>query len=395
MPFKTPDLDADDDAVLEEISRLRLDLRHNLAPTHRWLGTLARQHRARAVRGSNSIEGIDVSEDKALAIEVDEEELTTVDDVWLAVKGYSDAMTYARVLGDDPARTLDMSTLLSMHFMVQGHDLSKSPGEFRRRDVYVEEENTGRIVYEGPDADKVPDLVAELLHDVDCTPAGVPPLVVAAMAHLNLVMIHPFRDGNGRLSRILQSAILYRERVAEAEFVSVEEYLGRNTLAYYDVLAQVGGGRWQPHRSAHSWIEFMLTAHYRQATTVQRRVEIMNHVAARADDLLERHGFHERSLPALESTLSGWRLTNARYREDAGVTAATASRDLRALCRAGVLERQGEKRGSWYMPTEEHRSWLAHLQASLREKYDSSVDPYAVLRREGHLPPSDQAGNGR
>jgi Fic family protein len=49
------------------------------------------------------------------------------------------------------------------------------------------------------------------------------------MAHLNLVMIHPFRDGNGRMARCLQSVVLAREGVLSPVFMSVEEYLGRNT----------------------------------------------------------------------------------------------------------------------------------------------------------------------
>ena len=53
------------------------------------------------------------------------------------------------------------------------------------------------------------------------------------MAHLNLVMIHPFEDGNGRMSRALQSLVLARDHIVAPEFASIEEYLGRNTPAYY------------------------------------------------------------------------------------------------------------------------------------------------------------------
>ena len=71
-------------------------------------------------------------------------------------------------------------------------------------------------------------------------------LVRAAMAHLNLVMIHPFRDGNGRMARCLQTLVLGRDRILEPQFSSIEEYLGRNTQAYYQVLGRVGQGKWSP-----------------------------------------------------------------------------------------------------------------------------------------------------
>ena len=52
------------------------------------------------------------------------------------------------------------------------------------------------------------------------------------MAHLNLAMIHPFSDGNGRLARCLQTLLLAREQIVSPVFSSIEEYLGQNTQAY-------------------------------------------------------------------------------------------------------------------------------------------------------------------
>ena len=64
--------------------------------------------------------------------------------------------------------------------------------------------------------------------------------MTAAMAHLNLTLIHPFSDGNGRMARCLQTLVL----AAAGELVrrsssSIEEYLGANTAAYYAVLTEV------------------------------------------------------------------------------------------------------------------------------------------------------------
>lgn len=68
MLHRVPDVTANDEAVLQALDDIRRDLRHALARPRRWQGTLRRQARARAVRGSNSIEGISVSEDEAFAI---------------------------------------------------------------------------------------------------------------------------------------------------------------------------------------------------------------------------------------------------------------------------------------------------------------------------------------
>src|SRR2546428_3570187 len=90
-------------------------------------------------------------------------------------------------------------------------------------------------------------------------------VVRAAMAHLHTVSVHPFRDGNGRISRIVQSLVLAREGLVSPEFASIEEYLGAHTPEYYRVLQSVQGGRYEPERDATEWIAFCIEAHLAQA----------------------------------------------------------------------------------------------------------------------------------
>lgn len=387
MPFVVPTLTRDDLTVLEAIDQLRNDLRLNLARPRRWHGSLRRQTKARSVRGSNSIEGIDVSDSEAMAIVSGEEDQVTVDKTWLAIKGYSDAMTYARAVATDDAISIDESLIRSLHFMVQGYELDRRPGQYRLGDIHVLEEGTGTAVYTGPDAESVPGLMTSMVEELHQRQQdGVPALVQGAMAHLDLVMIHPFADGNGRLSRILQSLVLYRGGIEEAEFVSVEEYLGHNTQAYYTALASVGHGRWNPERDAAEWIEFMLTAHFRQARTVQRRIWLLSRVAEQVDELIDELDLPARAAPALELSFSGWHLRNATYRDLAEVRPHVASRDLNALVTAGVLEKHGAKRGTWYTPAPAHRASIEELHAASADLFPAGIDPYRSLRRGEDLP---------
>lgn len=79
MLHTVPEITANDAVVLTAVDDIRGSLRHALARPRRWHGTLRRQAQARAVRGSNSIEGINVSEDQAFAIVGNEEEQVSVD----------------------------------------------------------------------------------------------------------------------------------------------------------------------------------------------------------------------------------------------------------------------------------------------------------------------------
>ena len=71
------------------------------------------------------------------------------------------------------------------------------------------------------------------------------------------VSVHPFRDHNGRVSRITQSLALARERLLSPEFASVEEYLGEHIPDYYKALQQVQGGRYRDDAGRRMGDEFI------------------------------------------------------------------------------------------------------------------------------------------
>ena len=248
MLFTAPNLTADERSVLERVEELRARLSARTREPRVWVGLLRRAALARAIQGSNSIEGYNASIEDALAAVDNDEPSDTKDETWRATVGYRDAMSYVLQLADDIHFQLDATLIRSLHYMLLSYDPSKSPGRWRLGPVFVRRDEDGEIVYAAPSAEAVPDLVGELVDELAQDPnAG---LVQAAMAHLNLVMIHPFRDGNGRMARVLQSLVLARQGILGTAFCSIEEYLGRNTPAYYEVLATVGAGAWRPANDA-------------------------------------------------------------------------------------------------------------------------------------------------
>jgi Fic family protein len=378
MLFQDPELDPDDLRVIDEIDELRRQLKLFLRTGRRWKGQLRRNLRARAIRGSNSIEGYDVSLDDAVALLEDDEPLDADHRTSLEIIGYRNAMTYIQQLADDPHFSMDESLIRSLHFMMLGHDLSKSPGQYRIKPIYVHDDEQDIVVYEGPDADLVPELMAELIADLnDNKPLSQ--YVRAAMAHLNLVMIHPFRDGNGRMARALQTLVLAREKIVAPEFCSIEEWLGRNTSSYYDILALVGRGSWSPGSEAHAWVKFNLTAHHMQAQTVLRRVDETRRIWLRIMDLLTELRLPERFAFALYPAAVGLKVRRATYERDAELEPATAGRDLRAMVAAGCLESLGETRGRVYILTPRLRA----IRDEIAKGRIQPSNPYHIETPEG------------
>jgi Fic family protein len=197
--------------------------------------------------------------------------------------------------------------------------------------------------------------VAELAQQLESEEGSIQALVAAAMAHLNLVMIHPFRDGNGRMARCMQTLVLTRRGILVPQFSSIEEYLGRHTDEYYQVLSDVGRGRWRPDGDARPWVRFVLNAHYVQLRDHLRRIGESEELWGVMEGLARREGLSERTVPALFEGAVGRRLTNAKYRAvmDEEVSEVVAGRDLRNLVQKRLLESHGEKRGRYYVGSEE------------------------------------------
>ena len=356
MLFSTPILSPEERSVVARVEDLRRKLGSNTRQAKRWTGLLRRTAFARAIRGSNTIEGYNVTVEDALAAAEGAEPLDADRTTWAAVIGYRNAMTYVLQLATDPEFSYHPDLIKSLHFMMIGHDLAKNPGRWRPGAIFVRNDELGEVVYEGPENDRLPGLVVDLVEQLNAVDKQTPAVVRAGMAHLNLVMIHPFSDGNGRMARALQTLVLAREGILEPPFCSIEEYLGRNTRAYYDVLAEVGGGRWQPDRDARPWIRFILTAHYRQARTLLIRVREMEALWNLLEIEAKRRGLPERVLVALSDAANGYQVRNATYRTAAEVSETVAGRDLKMLADNGLLVARGDKRGRSYTASAELKS---------------------------------------
>ncbi len=347
MLYTTPKMSRKDHEVIAQIDEARDNLRHLLRVPRRWTGLLRRSTLGRVIRGSNSIEGYQIAKDDVVAA-AQGEAVEANEATRLATGTYRRAMTHVLGLSRDQHFQWSAGVIKALHFIMLEYDLDKNPGLWRPGAVFVVDEDKGQRVYEGPYFVMVPDLMDELVDQL-ATPGDTPELVGAAMAHLNLVMIHPFSDGNGRMARCLQTLVLSRAGTLEPPFSSIEEYLGNSHRAYYDILADTGSGSWHPENDAHAWIRFCLRAHSFQAQTLLRRARESERLMTIFEELVTHDGLPERTALALWDAAAGFKVRNSTYRPVADVSEQVASLDLRALVEAALLDAKGEKRGRYYV----------------------------------------------
>lgn len=357
MLFTTPQLTPQVSAQLDTLDGLRKKLGEEVATFSPWLGSLRREVTAASVESSISIEGFEISHDDAVALVEGRESAPSDDENRLAAACYSRAMDHVGVLATDPSfRWLDR-VILDLHFAVCHFQRDKGPGHWRTDPISVTAPDGG-VAYRGPNGDDVPSLMGEVVARLEDGDREAHPVVRAAMAHLHVVSVHPFRDGNGRISRIIQSLVLAREQLVSPEFGSIEEYLARHTPDYSAVLGEVQGGRYQPDRDASAWVAFCVKAHLAQA---KQRLAQVEEAAARwsvLEQLVADRRWPDRLVIALEQSLVGGSDRKA-YSSEAEVSPATASADFRRLLDAGLIEQRGQGRSTRYAASDGLRSLVA------------------------------------
>jgi Fic family protein len=353
MIYRTPQPRGQLRRELDELNEMRAQLELRAGEPSRWMGSLRRQVRTASIVGSTSIEGFSVDPEEAAEL-VDRQAVGAEDsESRLAVASYAHAMDHVGSMALDPGfRWLDR-VILDLHFDACWFQRDKSPGLWRTGPIGVTGAD-GSLEFRGPDGDEIPALIGEIVAWLAKGGPGVDVVVRAAMAHLNVISVHPFRDGNGRVSRIVQSLVLALDGASAPELISIEEYLGAHTDDYYAALREAQGGSFQPDRDAMPWVEFCVEAHIAQA---RQRLGQIERAAARwgnLEGLVEERRWPERLTIALEQGLMG-RTDRARYAAEAGVSPATASADIRRLLDAGLLEQRGQGRNTAYAST--RRLW--------------------------------------
>ena len=344
MLYQTPDLTAHLE-TLAELDALRRTLGHEVSRATPWSGQLRRQARAATARSSTAIEGYHVTAEVASAVV--EGRAAAMDRDQRAVAGYALAMQHVAVLADDPSFGWCERLLLDLHFEACSSEPKGRPGLLRTGPVLVTAPGGG-VAYRASEADRIPGLMAELVEWLSTGDLEAPVVVRAAMAHLHLVSIHPFRDGNGRVSRILQSLVLARDGVLSPELGSIEVVLARDTMRYYHTLREVQSGSYQPDRNAAPWIAFCIEAHLAQARERLATLERAARRWATLEQFVDGRGWPDRLTIALEQSLFDG-VDRASFCAEAEVSPATASADLRRLADAGLVTRHGRGRDTRYV----------------------------------------------
>ncbi len=218
----------------------------NLICPQEWRDQLDRLNRVRAVHGTTAIEGNPLSEDEVsrqmefMEENTVEEKQSSATKEQLQVRNAGEAQSWVRERFNPGSRPLDLEDILRLHEMItQDSDtVDNTPGRLRGFSVTVGTPELGGI-HRGAPYDRLSDLMRNFLEFINLASSQKHhPVVQALLAHFFLVTIHPFGDGNGRVSRLVEAAILYRHGYNVRGFYGLSNYFYRHETEYKTVLQQ-------------------------------------------------------------------------------------------------------------------------------------------------------------
>lgn len=174
------------------------------------------------------------------------------------VRNYWDALLKAEAWAGSKAEFSE-NLIKRLHAILDKGKRAK-PTPYRDGQNVIRDSQSGGIVYLPPEAKDVPWLMAEMVRWVrKAGRENIPVPIIAALAHYQLVTIHPYYDGNGRTARLLATFILQRDGYGLHGFFSMEEHHARDLASYYSSLAVHKGHNYYQGRAQAdltAWIAY-------------------------------------------------------------------------------------------------------------------------------------------
>ncbi|MDW7726433.1 MAG: Fic family protein [Candidatus Methanoperedens sp.] len=235
----------------------------------------------------------------------------------------------------DSSERITRELLLEIHKkLVEGvRGSSATPGEYRNVQNYVVNSATRKIIYKPPPPEDVPGMMEILIEWLN-SETETHPVLVSGIAQFQLVHIHPFRDGNGRTSRLLSTLCLYRAGYDFKKLFTISEYYDRNRDVFYKAIQDVR----ENDMDMTGWLEYFVEG---LSTQMQEMVE-RGKGAIRCDLIVKQYDLKERQAKALDFLIEHGGMTIQNYEQICPETnRRTLQRDIKIMIEKGLLVSEG------------------------------------------------------
>ncbi len=282
---------------------------------------------------SSRMEGTVTTLDEILRFEADEgqEIKQTFRGEVLEVICYTRAMIYARHM-IDAGYEINEWLMRTTHQQLLdiGRGANKTPGKFKTEQNYIVDRTGKKILFTPISPDHLTQGIERL--DLFMSKSDMHPLIQVGLGHVEFEALHPFKDGNGRLGRMMISLYLWQKGVLSAPHFYISEYFDDNKDQYIDLMKRVSShGEWT------DWILFFLDAIKSQA---EKNINKSRQITALYEDMkIKFLGTlnSKFSIMALDYIFAKPVFRNAQFVKESGVPEATAQKFATRLAEHGLL----------------------------------------------------------
>lgn len=225
-------------------------------------------------------------------------------------------------------------------------------GVFRTSQVVIKEEGTGNVIFEPPAWIEVNFLIEDFFNWFNSPEAlEIHPILRAGIAHYILVAIHPFVEGNGRVSRAFATLVLIREGYDIKKFFSLEEHFDEDPASYYEAFSMVDRqSKNIAERNLTPWLEYFTEVVAVELSKIKEKVRKLSIDTKLKVKIGEQIALSERQMRLVEYISDQGAGTMAELRRVLSmVSEDTILRDLTDMLKKGIIKKEGSTKASRYV----------------------------------------------
>ncbi len=259
------------------------------------------------------------------------------------VLNYNQALQDLNTMLDKGEVNLSLTLILHIQKKVTDNLLpSFESGHLREKPVVVNDPRTRQVVYLPPDVNEVKLLMEDLVQFTNTNRKAIDPLILAGIFHKQMVIIHPFTDGNGRTTRLVTKAILAAMGLNTFNLFSFENYYNQNVTKYFQTVGEFGNYYELVGKiDFTNWLEYFTEGIIDELLRVQK---LLPKIAISPSTQLKPH-----HLKMLEYIGEKGFISDREYTKLVNRAKATRTQDFKKLIELKLIQRKGKGRATYYV----------------------------------------------
>jgi Fic family protein len=259
------------------------------------------------------------------------------------VLNYNQALEHLNQLLQTNELNLSLKLILDIHKQVINGLLPDfQVGKLRKLPVVVNDPRTGNMVYIPPEVEKVQALVDDLIIYINKNNKTVDPLILAGVFHKQMVVIHPFMDGNGRTTRLVTKVLFAKMGLNTFNLFSFENYYNQNVTKYFQTVGEYGDYNDLVTKiDFTSWLEYFTGGIIDELLRVTK---LLSDAGVSPETRLE--SYHEAILKYIRQ--HGF-IADRDYEKLTKRARSTRAKDLQYLTKLGLIERKSKGKSTYYV----------------------------------------------